>query len=211
MKYGTSSTGIELSSSLMPIHAMPMPSGALTSPMIIDSVSSCRTMRQRPAPSAARMEISRWRTEARASSRFATLEQAISSTSVTAPIIVNITSSTCSGSIHSLSVRARHRPVLVLDGIGGGETGGDRLELLLGLLLRDARLHPGEHGVHRPAVIAHAGVLVGRDGDPEPLVLREQELLGHDADHGVRTSIDGDRPADDRRGPSDSAPSTARG
>ena len=53
------------------------------------SVSSCRTMRKRPAPRAERMEISRWRTEARASSRFATFEQAISSTSVTAPIIMS--------------------------------------------------------------------------------------------------------------------------
>ena len=54
------------------------------------SVSSCRTIRHRPAPSAARIEISRCRTDARASSRFATLAHAISSTSVTAPIIVTI-------------------------------------------------------------------------------------------------------------------------
>ena len=41
----------------------------------------------------------------RASIWVAKLEQAIINTSVTAPIIVNITSSTCSGSIHWLSVR----------------------------------------------------------------------------------------------------------
>ena len=45
------------------------------------SVRSWRTMRPRPAPSARRSAISRWREDARASSRPATLAQAISSTS----------------------------------------------------------------------------------------------------------------------------------
>ncbi len=78
----------------MPTHASPIPIGALMSPISTASVSSWRTMRQRPAPSAARIDISRWRTEARASSRFATLAHAIRSTSVTAPIIVSIISLT---------------------------------------------------------------------------------------------------------------------
>src|SRR5207253_528198 len=42
-------------------------------------VSSCRTMRERPAPIASRMPISRPRTTARASSRLATLAQMMSS------------------------------------------------------------------------------------------------------------------------------------
>ena len=50
------------------------------------SVSSCRTMRPRLAPRAARTAISRWRASARESSRFATFAQAISSTNATAPI-----------------------------------------------------------------------------------------------------------------------------
>ena len=49
------------------------------------SVSSWRTMRPRPAPMAERMAISRERPVARASSRLATLAQAISSTQPTAP------------------------------------------------------------------------------------------------------------------------------
>ena len=49
------------------------------------SVSSCRMMRPRPAPMAARIAISRRRPTARASSRFATFAQAISSTKLTAP------------------------------------------------------------------------------------------------------------------------------
>ena len=91
-----------------------MPSGALSSPINTDSVSSCRTMRQRPAPSAARTAISRWRAVARASSRLATFEQAISSTSVAAPIIVRITSFTSSGSIQVLRSRDRDAPVGIL-------------------------------------------------------------------------------------------------
>ena len=47
------------------------------------SVSSCRTSRHRPAPTASRTLISAPRKAARASSRFATLAHAISSTSAT--------------------------------------------------------------------------------------------------------------------------------
>ena len=50
------------------------------------SVSSCRMTRPRAAPSATRIAISRRRTAARASSRFATFAQAISSTSPTITI-----------------------------------------------------------------------------------------------------------------------------
>ena len=55
------------------------------------SVSSCRTIRARPAPSAMRRPISFWRAVARASSRLATFTQPISNTMPTAP------SSTSSG------------------------------------------------------------------------------------------------------------------
>jgi hypothetical protein len=48
------------------------------------SVSSCRINRPRPAPSASRIEISRWRVDARASSRFATFAQPMSRMSATA-------------------------------------------------------------------------------------------------------------------------------
>ena len=50
------------------------------------SVRSCRTMRPRAAPMAARIAISRERPIARANSRLATLAQAISRTQPTAPI-----------------------------------------------------------------------------------------------------------------------------
>ena len=49
------------------------------------SISSCRTIRARPAPIAVRIEISLARPAARASSMFATSAHAISSTNPTAP------------------------------------------------------------------------------------------------------------------------------
>ena len=54
------------------------------------STRSCRTSRQRLAPSAALTATSRSRVLARASSRFATLAQAISSTMPTAPSSISI-------------------------------------------------------------------------------------------------------------------------
>jgi hypothetical protein len=49
------------------------------------SNSSCRRIRSGPPPTDIRNAISRWRADARASSRFATLAQVIASTSSTAP------------------------------------------------------------------------------------------------------------------------------
>ena len=49
------------------------------------SASNCRIMRDRLAPNAARIDISFWRVSPRASKRFATLAQAMSSTNPTAP------------------------------------------------------------------------------------------------------------------------------
>ena len=126
MKYGMPSVGIAMSSSRMPTHARPMPSGALSRPIATASVSSWRTIRHRPAPSAVRIEISRWRTDARASSRFATFEQAIMSTSVTAPIIVKSISSTSPGIIHSRSGRTPRLQFWFSFGYAVGEPAGDR-------------------------------------------------------------------------------------
>ena len=81
----------------MPTAARAMPSGAEAAPSKTLSVSSWRTIRPRPAPRAARTDISRARAVARASSRLATLAQAMSSTRVTAPIAVSVTSRTSAG------------------------------------------------------------------------------------------------------------------
>ena len=62
-----------------------MPAAPETAASTALSVISCRTMRLRLAPIAARMAISRLRAEPLASSRFAILAQAISRISATAP------------------------------------------------------------------------------------------------------------------------------
>ena len=76
-------------------------SGTATRPPIsarsTASVINCRTIRPRPAPIAVRIAISRDRPAARVSSRLATLAQAMSSTNVTAPIMVDVTSATSAG------------------------------------------------------------------------------------------------------------------
>ena len=69
-----------------PHHANATPSAAPASPSTSDSVSSWRTTRHRPAPSARRSATSLRRAEPRASSRFATLAQAASSTRLTSPM-----------------------------------------------------------------------------------------------------------------------------
>ena len=69
-------------------HTSPRASGSpITAPMIASatlSVASCRTIRCRVAPSAVRSATSRARAAPRASNRFATFAQAMSSTSATA-------------------------------------------------------------------------------------------------------------------------------
>ena len=65
--------------------AMNKTGGATQSPSKTLSVSSCRTSRCHPAPSAVRIATSFCRPLARVSRRFATLAQAISSTSATDP------------------------------------------------------------------------------------------------------------------------------
>ncbi len=78
--------GLEATSALIARYAMPSPAAPPTAESNTLSVSSCRASRQRPAPIAVRIAISRCRAVARASSRLARLAQAISSTKPTAPM-----------------------------------------------------------------------------------------------------------------------------
>src|ERR1035441_5102740 len=73
-------------SSCTPYTASRLPSNPPAMESIRLSVRNCRTMRARPAPSARRTPISFCRAVARASSRFATLAQAMTSTSATTAI-----------------------------------------------------------------------------------------------------------------------------
>ena len=75
------SCGLQAMTAATNARASSSPAAAAHSASTTLSVSSWRTMRPRPAPSAVRTAISRARAAPRASSRLATLPQAISSTS----------------------------------------------------------------------------------------------------------------------------------
>ena len=77
--------GFIASSACTPKYPSTSPSTPPASESSTLSVSNCPTMRLRPAPSAARIAISRRRIVARASNKFATFAHAISSTQPTAP------------------------------------------------------------------------------------------------------------------------------
>ena len=81
--------GLAATTPVMNHCASTRPAAAAVSASTVLSVSSWRTMRPRPAPSAVRTAISRPRAAPRASSRFATLPHAIRSTSPTAPSRMN--------------------------------------------------------------------------------------------------------------------------
>ena len=91
------------------------------------SVRNCRTSRARPAPSADRTATSRVRDCARASSRFATLTQAISSTKVTAPSSTSSAGRTLR-TIRSCSGTARRSCRRWFSENSCGETLGDGLQ-----------------------------------------------------------------------------------
>ena len=96
-------SGADATSASTPQNASSRPTAPPASAMSTLSVSSCWTIRPRLAPSAVRSAISLRRDAARASSRFATLAHAISSTRPTAPSRtksarpVSPTISSCSG------------------------------------------------------------------------------------------------------------------
>ena len=79
------SGGASATSVVTPTRAISAPAIPATTASTTLSVRSWRTSRARPAPTAARTTISRPRAEARASSRLATLAQAMSRTKATAP------------------------------------------------------------------------------------------------------------------------------
>ena len=70
----------------MPAHPTASPTSPPASDSTTLSVSSCRMIRPREPPIAARIAISRRRPVARTSSRFATFAHAMSSTKLTAPM-----------------------------------------------------------------------------------------------------------------------------
>ncbi len=105
------SDGAEASRTLSRRAASPMPSAAPRRATSELSVTSCRTSRPRPAPSAVRTASSPWRDTPRTRARFATFAQAMSRTNATHP------SSTESGRVRSpvihscIGMTSARRPV----------------------------------------------------------------------------------------------------
>ena len=96
----------------MPI-ASTQPSTAPAPLRTSDSVRRSRTRSPRPAPSAARTALSRTRPVARASSRFVTLTQAISSSSPTAPSRIHSVRRNSSLAIHTSDDSHVHAEALI--------------------------------------------------------------------------------------------------
>src|ERR1017187_7143896 len=161
------------------------------------SVINWRSTRARPAPSANRTAISRWRPMPRATSRFPTFMQAISSTSATT-VISRITtgiawrrptglgmprtSSSARGARASFARSGFSRWIRVANGV---QLGG-------GLRHPDAALQAAEH--HGTAVI---GIIAGPVAEGHPKIDAQRrvdagELRRRDPDHGIRVRFRAD-------------------
>ena len=162
------------------------------------SVSSCRMRRRRPAPSAARIAISDCRDAARASIRFATLAQAISSTRPTAP---SSTSSAVRVSPMMCSRERRDREADV--GIALGELrlqpSRDGRDVGRRAIRRYARLQPPDDLDVPGTAVLHAEHLVVLDRRPQLHARRVREAGGQNADDHVRLAVEREH-APDRRG-----------
>ena len=174
------------------------------------SVSSCLSRRSRVAPRAVRTAISFERAAARASSRLATLAQAMRSTNPTAP---RSTSSAGRTSPVAGDAEARHQQAPVF-GVGVGifalELLADRPHLALRLLDRHPRLHPGRE-VEELVGPVLVGQLVGGEDHRRPdlrgPVEEVAEPARHDAYDLVALAVEREVAADDGRvGPEDPLP-----
>ncbi len=162
------------------------------------SSSSCRTMRQRVAPSAVRMPISRARAADRDSRRLATLAQAMSRMKPTAPIMAqNIVFAAPPTWRLGERLDPHGRHVLVVLGIGGDEPLCDAVHLGARFLAR----HPGRSTpkTSRSSCVTLLARVVGNLRQPDLRVVRKQHLFGHDPDDGGWLAVDANGRADDVR------------
>ena len=160
------------------------------------SVSSWRTMRVRPAPSAARIANSPWRCTPRASRRFITFTQAMTSTRITAP-------STAKRAGRTPRVISSWSGVSALDRMPEGlwmlhhERPRDAVQVLAGELEARARAQPSD-GVEVVAPRAPLGHVVLERSPERRLGRRHVHEPGrHDADHHVAAVVERDRSSDD--------------
>ena len=101
---------------------------------------------------------------------------------------------------HEVGLQREHgrAPARVEVRVLADEVRGQALHLDAGLGDRGLGLEPSDHGQPPPACIAH-GIVEERN--PERRAAGELERLRHHADHGGRSSIQGDRPPHDGGSP----------
>src|SRR5712672_401729 len=183
---GTLSGSNELSA-CTPQYARPIPINPPSRPSTAVSLSNCRTIRVRPAPSVARTAISRAREVARVSSKFAMFAQAINNTSPTAP--------------NSTSSAAFTFPPIILSGELLAEPGTDRVHLRLHLNHGDARLYSCNHAqpMSSPSLHPTAEQRILHQRNPQLLALchlRKAKISPHDSHHRERALVQVDRTSD---------------
>ena len=175
-----------------PIMAPPSDSSTL-------SVNNWRTTRPRSAPSAARMANSRLRAVARASSKLATLAQAMISTNPTAP-----TSSSSVGRMYptmSSFIRTSFAPCpALLFGYWCESALQMRCDLRLRRFDGRPRLQAANHPESRVrlARVQIDGIPL-LDGNVDPGVPAEAKIGGQHADHGATRGVQRQRLAEDAR------------
>ena len=159
------------------------------------SVSSCRMIRPREPPTAARMAISRRRPVARARRRFATFAQAISSTRLTAP---TSTSSDVRTPRTSKSLIRSTPKLLFCPNVGNFErkSAADARSRAFACSMRDPRLQPSGHPEVVPG-FPRVGIELPRRPDLwRRAELREVEIVEH-TDDRVGLAVECDGPAAD--------------
>ena len=168
-----------------PHTASSSPSAPPASERITHSVSSWRTSRPRPAPSAARTAISDSRAAARASSRLATLAQAMSSTKPTAPSRTS-TERRMSPTIASCSGYVVMPTPSLASGYWRARLRAERLDFRRRLLRRHAGLQPRDDVEIPGAALLRDEALVVLDRQPGLAPRGIREPGRHHADDLLR-------------------------
>ncbi len=151
--------------------------------------------RDRLAPIAERIAISRWRAAPRTSSRLARLAHAMSSTNVTAAMSVVLTRRSSEPTLRVAKAEQPHTEITIRRRMRLGQTASDRRHVGLGLVDRRAAL---EHRHHGEASRRSRGLVPAKRHE-ELRALRELEARRHDANDGPAPLVDDDTPPDDRR------------
>ena len=183
--------------SRVPTAASAMPRGTLIKPSTTLSVSNCRTMRPRPAPSAVRTaylaapargprqeEIGDVRAGDEQHERDAGHHQIENERDLIGQ--------------KRLAERAEVRaPPLVRSRVLAGQAAGDRVEVLAHAVDGHARLHPAKR--KQAASAARIPRNDGFERNPEPLIVGKSKPGRHHANHDVRRAVDQDRCSDNLR------------